>query len=304
MKLIPNGLSQKLGLQMLKLEKDSPKILFGVGVVSMVGSTVLACRATLKVDEVLETAQNDLKRINTLEHREYSETDRQEDKAVVYARTAVSLTKLYAPAIVLGVAGIGCLTKSHNLLEQRNAAITAAFVALDKGFKDYRSRVRAKYGEADDQEFRYGTHTVTIQDDESGRNKKVVRVAPDSPSVYAKFFDETSSEWNRDAEYNLYFIKCQQQYHNHILQSRGYVFLNEVYKSLGMEQTKAGCVVGWYLGNGDNYIDFGIYDANNEKARDFVNGLEGAILLDFNVDGLIYELLDERNQDKAGWHRG
>lgn len=304
MKFIPDGLGQKLSLQMLKLEKDSPKILFGVGVASMVGSTVLACRATLKVEEVLERTQNDLKLCNTLEHREYSEQDRQKDKTIIYTRAGVDLVKLYGPSVVLGIAGITCLTKSHNILQERNAAITAAFVALDKGFKDYRARVRTKYGEADDQEFRYGSQTVTIQDDESGRNKKVVRVATEGPSVYAKFFDETSTEWERDPEYNLYFLKCQQQYHNHLLTSRGYVFLNEVYKSLGMEQTKAGCVVGWYLGNGDNYIDFGIFDVNNEKARDFVNGHEGAILLDFNVDGLIYELLDEKNQDKVGWQRG
>jgi hypothetical protein len=304
MKLIPTGLSNKLAPKMLKLEKDSPRILFGLGVVSMVGSTVLACRSTLKLDEVLERTQSDLQTANTLEHREYSEEDRQKDKVLIYTRAAVDVGTLYGPSVMLGVAGIAMLTKSHNMLEQRNAALTAAYVALDKGFNEYRSRVREKYGDAEDDAMRYGSERVQVEDPDTGRKKTVVRASAGEPSIYARFFDETAGEWQREREYNLYFLKCQQEYHNHLLKARGYVFLNEVYKSLGIAQTTAGSVVGWVIGNGDDYIDFGMYRGDDPKVRDFVNGHEGSILLDFNVDGVIYQLIDEVAQGKARWQRG
>ena len=61
---------------------------------------------------------------------------------------------------------------------------------------------------------------------------------------------------------------------------------------LGIPKTAAGQIVGWVYDEehpiGDNFIDFGIYDdKRNEQVRDFVNGRERSILLDFNVDGNI-----------------
>ena len=290
---------------MLKLKEGSPKILFGIGVASMVGSTVLACHATLKLEEVLEKTQSDLDAANSLEHRDYSEQDRQKDKTIIYTRSAVEIAKLYGPSVILGVAGITMLTKSHNILQERNAALTAAYVALDKGFKEYRARVVNKYGEQEDQEMRYGAERVTLQDAETGRKKTIVHAPKGEPSIYARFFDETADEWQRNPDYNRAFLKCQQEYANHLLQARGYVFLNEVYKSLGMAQSTAGSIVGWVVGNGDDYISFGIFDdPSNEKLRDFVNGHEGSVLLDFNVDGVIYQLIDEKVQEKSRWMRG
>lgn len=300
MKFVPTALAHKVAQHSLKLEKKSPGLLFGVGVVSMVGSTVLACRATLKLDSVLEGAERDSAIADSLEHEDYSEQDRQRDKTIIIVRTGVQVAKLYAPSVVLGIAGIGCLTKSHNILQQRNSALTAAYVALDRGFKEYRGRVVGKYGEHVDREMRYGTETVEVKDEESGRTRKLVRVSNDTPSIYAKFFDETSMSWQRDPEYNLVYLKCQQNYANDMLKARGHIFLNEVYDMLGLQRSKAGAVVGWCLNSpdGDAYVDFGIFDGDSQSARDFVNGKENSLLLDFNVDGLIYELIDE---DRVGW---
>ena len=62
---------------------------------------------------------------------------------------------------------------------------------------------------------------------------------------------------------------------------------------IGVPRSKAGSVVGWILiGNvRDNWIDFGIWD-DDDNVRDFINGREGSILLDFNVDGVIYDKID------------
>jgi hypothetical protein len=259
----------------------------------MVGSTVLACRATLKLEEFLSDAQIDINVAKEMEHEQYSEEDRKKDIAIIYTRSAVGLVKLYAPSILLGSVSIGMLTKSHNLLTERNAALTAAYTAIDKAFNQYRGRVVEKYGEDEDRELRYSAQSVQVIDEETGKKKTVRRVGDGEISMYARFFDELSTSWNRNPEYNLVFLKCQQSYANDMLKTRGHVFLNEVYDSLGIERTQAGQVVGWVVSNeGDNFIDFGMY-TNEHKVRDFINGREGAILLDFNVDGIIYDKIGE-----------
>ena len=114
-------------------------------------------------------------------------------------------------------------------------------------------------------------------------------------SDYARFFDAASPCWQNDPEYNLMFLKAQQQYANDLLRAKGRLFLNDVYDMLGIEKTKAGQVVGWVYDrenpNGDNFVDFGIYDMSKERVRAFVNGYETNILLDFNVDGNIWDLM-------------
>jgi hypothetical protein len=172
----------------------------------------------------------------------------------------------------------------------------AAYGALEKGFSEYRARVVDKYGEEQDRDFRYGTEQVTVVDSETGKKTKVTRVGPDEPSIYARFFDPVSPSWNKEPEYNMVFLKCQQNYANDLLRSRGHVFLNEVYDMCGIPRSKAGAVVGWLLsenGETDNFINFGIFDGREQVVRDFVNGREGAILLDFNVDGVIFDKFEK-----------
>ena len=291
MQWIPMAVSKALGRQALVLEKNSPAILFGTGIVGMVGSTVLACRATLKLEEVLDEGKENIKKAKTLEHEDYSEKDREKDLAIIHIQTSVKIVKLYGPAIVLGGAAVAALTQSHSILNKRNAALTAAYAALEKGFAQYRQRVIEKYGEEEDRNFRYGSREVEVM--ENGKKKTVLRVGEGEPSIYARFFDPMSTKWSKEPEYNLLLLKCQQNYANDLLRARGHVFLNEVYDMIGVPRSKAGSVVGWLLiGNvKENWIDFGIWDDDN-NVRDFVNGREASILLDFNVDGVIYDKID------------
>jgi len=304
MKFVPNVVTRKVAHSALLASKNSPGVLLGVGVTGMVASTVLACRATLKMNEVLDDTQRNLEKARTLEHRDYSEKDRGRDVAIIHVQTGVKIIRLYTPAIIVGGISIAALTKSHNILNQRNAALGAAYAALEKGFKEYRGRVIDKYGDEEDRNFRYGTEQVEIEDDK-GRKQLVTRVSQDDPSIYARFFDYTSTSWSKDPEYNLIFLKCQQNYANDLLHARGHVFLNEVYDMLGIPRSKAGAVVGWLLtpdGQTDNFINFGVFDETSDTARDFVNGREGAILLDFNVDGVIYDRIDMRREgERVSW---
>jgi hypothetical protein len=295
----------KLARMSLKFQKNSPEILFAAGIVGVVGSTVLACRATLKLNEVLEEAQSNLNIAKQLEHPDYSEKDKQRDITLIYVQNSVKIVRLYGPSIALGALSIMALTKSHGILKQRNVALTAAYAALEEGFAQYRQRVVAKHGEEQDREFRYGSEQVEVLDPETKKKELVTRVGPAGASIYARFFDPYSPSWSKEPEYNLIFLKCQQNYANDLLASRGHVFLNEVYDMLGIERSQAGAVIGWVLahdGSTDNYINFGIF-ADNDAAIDFVNGREGSILLDFNVDGVIFDKIGTPREE-ISWQKG
>jgi hypothetical protein len=296
MNLIPTAISQGVARAGLSASKNAPAILFGVGVAGMLGSTVLACKSTLKLDETLDKTRKELKRVKTATVNGYTEKDRRHDIAVTYRDGIFKIVKLYGPSILMGAAAIACLAKSHNILVRRNAAISAAYMAVHEAFEKYRSRVREKYGVEEDLRMMHDTEPVDIIN-EKGNITHTTRVSGE-PSLYARFFDQLSPEWTDDPDYNLVWLKSQQTRFNHLLHARGHVFLNEVYKGIGLDHTGPGSVVGWVLtndGSTDNYIDFGLYE-DNESARNFVNGRENAVLLDFNVDGLIWDKLSKSKQ--------
>jgi hypothetical protein len=294
MKFVPEAIGRAVAQKSLLVQKASPELLLGAGIVGLVGSTVLACRATLKVDTVMDEAKSKLDMAKSLQHEDYSEKDRSRDISLIYFQSGVKTVRLYLPAVIVGGLSIYALTSSHRILTRRNMALTAAYGALERGFNEYRARVVDKYGEDEDRNLRYGTREVEIEDPKTKKKKTVTRVGLEDPSIYARFFDPYSPSWNKEPEYNMIFLKCQQNYANDMLHARGHIFLNEVYAMLGLPHSKAGAVVGWILSpKSDNFVNFGVFDEKNDRARDFVNGVEGAILLDFNVDGVIYDKLEE-----------
>lgn len=290
-----------------QLVKHSPELFIAAGVVSTAAGIVMACKATLKVNDVMDEAKTTIDKIHTatetgrtVSGEEYTSDDAKKELAIVYTQTGVKLIKLYAPAVFFSVAGIGCMLTSHNILHKRNAALAAAYATIDKGFKEYRGRVAERFGKEVDKELKHNLKTQEIETtviDERGKEKKVKEtvtvVGNDEPSEYARFFDDGCTGWEKNAEYNLMFLRGQQQWANDLLITRKYVFLNEIYKALGIPETEAGQVVGWIYDPEnpaiDSYIDFGLYNLHKEKTRDFVNGRERTILLDFNPDGYILD---------------
>jgi hypothetical protein len=288
-----------MGNKLLAVQSKSPTILFAAGVVGVVTATVLACRATLKLDEILDAHQETADKINALPEMvvEYTEHDAKKDRLRLLIRTSGRIAKLYAPGVAVGLAAICALTGSHFILSRRNVSLVASYAALDKGFRDYRNRVVDELGKDKDDEYRYGQIEREIAEDtKTGVVVKTIKTFdPNKVSVYAKIFDESCPTYERNSESNRTFLQCQQNFWNHRLHARGHVFLNEVYKGLGFEPTQAGQAVGWTLGKDrDNYISFGIFEnLDNERVRAFVNGNERSILLDFNVDGPILNMLEE-----------
>lgn len=283
------------GRGLLLVKKHSPEILTAVGIAGVVVSAVMASKATLKLEPVVDRIKQGKDEAKSfLEDEMFPEYDKDrhnKEVARVYVKGAVDLSKLYGPSITLGLSSIACIIGAHGIMRKRNVALAAAYKAVETSFSEYRKRVIAELGEEREEDIRIGRQEVEVID-ENGKKKKLTRVDPNGISAYARFFDEYSENWSKTPEYNLLFLKAQQNYANDLLHARGHVFLNEVYDMIGIPRSQAGQVVGWVISKeGDNFIDFGVYDFNNEGSHLFVNGHEQSILLDFNVDGVIYDLL-------------
>lgn len=292
-----NGVTSKA---VMKLKKHSPEILVVAGIAGTVVSAVLACKATIKVAEILDETKGTLDTIHdgmdagAINGQEYTTEDGKKDTVVVYAQTGMKLAKLYGPAIILGTLSITSILASNNILRKRNVALGAAYAAIDKSFKEYRGRVIERFGEQVDTELKYGIKAKKFEeievDPETGKEKKVkktVMVAdPNLQSDYAVYFDSKSRNYETNPDYNRMFLKAQQAFANDKLQTRGHLFLNEVLDDLDLPRTPAGQIVGWTKDGPDGYVNFRIVEVERETED---GRHESALLLDFNVEGNIWE---------------
>ena len=294
-----------------KFKKHSPEILVVAGVVGIVTSTVMACKATTKVNDIIDEATDTIdaihnsagKGLHTSDGEEYTQEVANKDLAIVYVQTGWKFVKLYGPAVALGVASIGCMIGSNQILRKRNVALAAALTAVDTSFKEYRGRLIDRFGKDLDRELRLGIKGKEIVEkiiDENGKETTVTKtvevVDPNTAhSLYSVVFCEGNAGWTKNAELNKVFLIQQQNYANDKLRLRGYLTLNEVYEMVGAPTTAYGQIAGWVYTEdssiGDNFVDFGIFDIANEKACDFVNGRERSIILDFNCIGNILDYI-------------
>jgi hypothetical protein len=306
----------------LHVKKHSPEILLVTGIVAGGTALVAACKATTKLESVLNETKNNVAQVHECaaagEIRvkdgdeivtvPYTEEDSKKDLTIFYTKGCLNVAKLYAPAAVLGVVSLTCILASHGIIRKRNTALAAAAIAEATDFKNYRQRVVERFGEELDRELKYNikakeVEEVVVQEDGTETVvKKTVSLVddPNNHSAYARYFDHLCTGYDDSGtveahEHNLTFLKLQQKYATQRLQTVGHLFLNEVYEMLGIPHSTAGALVGWVYDEknpvGDNFVDFGIYDMYSANARDFVNGRDKVILLDFNVDGPIYQLL-------------
>lgn len=308
---IKNGLTQKFGRTGLVIQKNSPEILLGLGLVGMVATVVMASKATLKVNGLLEAHKETLEKIDEAASSEtmpYTAEDAMKDKATVYIQTGLGLARIYGTSIAMGTLSVSAILASHGIMARRTASLVAAYNLLAEGYKNYRERVADELGADVDKDFHLGvqdeTHTETAIDEEGKKTKvkkktKGTILGRKMPSVYSRFFDEFNPQYRTDRTMNKAFLIAQQNYLNDLLVIRGHVFLNEVYEQLGFPHTKEGALVGWVLRSPeqmkaegrDGHIDLGLFDVENDPSREFINGTNPAILIDPNVDGLIYHLI-------------
>lgn len=270
----------------LVLSKHAPTILTAAGTAGFIGTTILASKATLKVEEtVAEEAALLVKVHEAHEAGKLSDKDATHDKVVLYSRMTTKLAKLYAPALILGAASIVSLATGHGIMLKRNASLAAAYAAVDQAFKTYKKKVESKFGKEAVLDALVSTAEEDLTKDEMTLE---AITAVDGVSPYGVIFDSSNNNWSADEDLSMLHLKCQQQYANDILQTRGHIFLNEVYKMLGFPHTPAGAVTGWVKGHGDDFVDFNIYDGMFE-GEDSNGRTVTKWALDFNVDGVMWD---------------
>lgn len=270
----------------LVLSKHAPTILTAAGTAGFIGTTILASKATLKVEETIAEETALLVKVHEAHDAgKLEDKDAMHDKVVLYTRMTTKLAKLYTPALILGAASIVSLATGHGIMLKRNASLAAAYAAVDQAFKTYKKKVESKFGKD-----AVIDALVSTADEDLTKNELTMEAiaAVDGVSPYGVIFDETNNNWSADEDLSMLHLKCQQQYANDILQTRGHIFLNEVYKMLGFPHTPAGAVTGWVKGNGDDFVDFnifeGTFEGEDEKGRTVTKWA-----LDFNVDGVMYD---------------
>ena len=294
-----------------KFKKHSPEILAVTGIVGIVTSAVMACKATTKVNDIVNEAKETVDKIHesvgkglhTSDGEEYTEEVAKKDLTIVYAQTGLKFVKLYGPSVALGIASIVCMLGSNHILRKRNLALAAALTNVATSFKEYRGRLVDRFGKDVDRELRFGIKAKEVEEtvvDENGNETTVTKtvevVDPNTAhSLYSIVFCEGNTGWTRNAELNKVFLIQQQNWANDKLKMNGVLTLNEVYDMVGAPRTAYGQIAGWVWTEdgtiGDNFVDFGLFDVNNEKACDFINGREKSVILDFNCIGNILEYI-------------
>lgn len=290
----------------LKLQgrRYSPEILLVLGLAGVVTGTVLACVATTKLPEVKAKKEEELADIHEkLDSEDVAVADQnlpelKKQTTAIYLRTGVKYAALYAPSVIVTGLSVSCLVASNVILRRRLIGVSAAYAAISQSFKEYRGRVAERYGEEIEKEIRYNIKqqeiTTTVTDAKGKEKQKTDKIKVADPSEYSDFariYDDGNIGWTKDPQTNLAFLKCQQAAATQRLKKQGYLFINDVYEMLGFPKTREGQVAGWIFNEkepvGDNFVDFGIYDITKQTTKDFVNGYERSIVLDFNIDGNI-----------------
>ena len=310
--------SQMLSKTTFKLKKASPTIMIVGAAIGGVTAAVLACKATIKAQDILNEHNTAVKTIHTTkeqieqgviqldEGESYTEKDFKNDITTTYVQTGLKLAKVYAPAVTLGAVSLGCMFGSHHIMSKRNASLTAAYIALDKAFAEYKSRVSDRFGSRVQEELEHNIKAVELESKSTNEQgveetiKEYKDIAMQHTSPYTCIFDETVDTWQPDNMMNRNYLFLMEQSANKRLRIQGHLFLNDVLASLGTHggvtlKTPEGQIVGWIYDPNDptrqSHVDFGVtnYVEGDEALNSFINGGERSVMLRFNCDGPIID---------------
>lgn len=281
-----------VGKTKLTMIRKSPEITLGLGIVTSVAAVGYTVWATIKA---VETYNDTVEKLEQAERVLDNEGEKEDAIEKIKIHRTLEWVKLYAPAIALETASILFTIKSHKIMKGRNAALVMSVAAATKELNDYRQRVRDAIGEEQEKDIFNDASTFTVTHmNEDGTSEETVEKKNNHGSQYSAFFDASSTVWENDEVYNLAFLKTKLMYLNNELRIKGYMFLNEVYRALGLPETVAGQYVGWVMGSvdGDGVIKF--IDVSTGENIDDIDDLDDpTVLLDFNVDGDIINILPE-----------
>lgn len=305
---IKNVITGFIGESKFWLKKNSPELLVAGGILCSAAAIGLAVYSTVKAEKVVTPAKT---KINKLKEELNNDDlvnngiinieDHKKELNKVYANTGWKLLKIYSPSIILFASSVACTLSSHKIMNGRVMALSAAYSALDLSFKQYRERVANRIGnEIENKIFNDTTNKVVKYVDEDGKEQEVEIETEQGGSIWSVLYDEYNPNWESNGVLNLEFLEMQENYLQQKLVSQGYLFLWDVYKVLGYDETylnkkqlQGSRVVGWIYDPNDktrdSYVSFGLRDRNTgeltPKALNMRKYGEPSVKLDFNVDG-------------------
>ena len=209
----------------------------------VVGTAVLAVKATPKALQILELEYNDKGRDLTI------------------PETVMVAGPCYIPSILCGVSTIICILGANVLNQRKQAALNSAYIMLANSYQEYRNKVKERYGRDVDAEIRkemFDEH----------------KESSDSEDAKILFYDEFSERYfNRtwkellDAEYHL----------NKEFVMTSEIPINRFYDLLGLPGTRMGLDFGWSISAGMNFYGYEWIDFEHKFVK-MEDGLECYII--------------------------
>lgn len=315
---IVNAVTRMASKYSYRLKKASPTLMIVGAAIGGVTATVLACKATLKAEEIIAEHNAQIETIHTTKAQvdsgemqlkdgeTYTADDMKKDITDTYIHTAVWLAKVYAPAVTLGSLSLACMFGSHHIMSKRNASLTAAYIAIDKAFNEYKGRVTERFGDRIQHELEHNIKAVEVESTakKDDGTEEVIKeykdIASKHESPYSLLFDESVDTWQPDADLNRNYLLMIESAANKRLKTQGHLFLNEVLSMIGTYggvtmRKPEGQLVGWLYDPNDptkqNCVDFHVtnYAPGKEQLNNFIDGWERSVMIVFNCDGVIID---------------
>lgn len=294
----------KTGKIATKLEVKSPKLLIIGGLGVMTAGLVYACAKSPKAKEQVEEIKTN-----------FNQAEGKKAQAAVIGKGAIDIGKTYAGPVVVYSAGMIMVLAGYRKIDKRLAAVSGLLVAAENRFKEFYNRVSDQFGEEQASQLKDGTLTEvkeitkTNSDGSTSTYKDFVQVLPEGATgfgPYSFIWEERNllpGVWTKDPWINKNTLINGQFACQRLLEERGYLFLNEALKLMGFAHgVKNGQLVGWIYHKdskiiGDHAVDIGVYVTKNNTQRhmnyvphrEFLEGREPNVLLDFNCDGYILD---------------
>lgn len=229
------------------ITKHSPEILTGLGLSSMVTSTILAVKATPKA----------VKKIQDEQFKRTVNSNSDEEIKLSY-KDIIKLTwKDYLPAASFGLSGFIFIVCSCNINSKRSAALASAYAMSERTLSTYRNKVIETIGEKKEKELRR-----KIKQDEIDKNP---------PQTSQVIITSKGNTLMRDTLSGRYFrsdldtIRKAINVINRQLTYENYISLNEFYSNIGLDNVKNGDRMGWNIDDGLIELEYGTCLAENDE---------------------------------------
>lgn len=248
-------MNKLLGRSKLFIKRNSSTILTCAGAAGVVGSVVLAVKATPKALALLEEAK----------------VEKGEDL------TKIEMVKVagpaYIPTIAVAAGTLACIFGANALNKRQQAALMSAYALIDGSYKEYKGKVDELYGEE-------ANKRVKEEIAKDKYEEADIQTVEDEDLYYdeysGRYFNATKFTVQQ-AEYRI----------NRDIQTQGYATLNDLYAYLDIEPIDGGDELGWSEGgNYERYWQSWLDFNHHHVVMD--DGLECCILSMFEEPYLDY----------------